>query len=83
MVRADGSGDPRAQHNLAAMLEREKKYDEAIKLYTRAAEQGFEASEMNLAQMYEKGIGMKQDRAEELRNRDRPYFRQNRDGPHL
>ena len=57
-------GDPRAQHNLAAQLEREQKYDEAIKWYTRAAEQGFRPSEMNLAQMYEKGIGMKQDTAE-------------------
>jgi len=57
-------GDPRAQHNLAAQLEREQKYGEAIKWYTRAAEQGFRPSEMNLAQMYEKGIGMKQDTAE-------------------
>lgn len=61
------SGDPRAQHNLAAQLEREKKYDEAIRWYTRAAEQGFRPSEMNLAQMYEKGIGMKQDSAEARR----------------
>ncbi len=58
------SGDPRAMHNLAAQLEREKKYDEAIKWYERAAAKGFRPSEMNLAQMYEKGIGMKQDTAE-------------------
>jgi hypothetical protein len=58
------SGDPRAQHNLAAQLEREKKYDEALKWYERAAEQGFRPSEMNLAQMYEKGIGVAQDTAE-------------------
>ena len=60
-------GDPRAQHNLAAQLEREKKYDEALRWYTRAAEQGFEASAMNLAQMYEKGIGVGQDRAEAMK----------------
>jgi TPR repeat protein len=58
------SGDPRAMHNLAAQLEREKKYDEAIKWYERAAAKGFRPSEMNLAQMYEKGIGVKQDTAE-------------------
>jgi len=61
------AGDPRAQHNLAAQLEREKKYDEAIQWYTRAAAQGFEASEMNLAQMYEKGIGVGKDRAEAMK----------------
>ncbi len=60
-------GDARAQHNLAAELEREKKYDEAIKWYARAAEQGFRPSEMNLAQMYEKGIGVNQDTAEARR----------------
>ena len=58
------SGDPRAQHNLAAQLERERKYDEAIKWYRRAAAKGFRPSEMNLAQMYEKGIGVTQDTAE-------------------
>jgi TPR repeat protein len=58
------SGDPRAQHNLAAQLEREKKYGEALKWYERAAAQGFRPSEMNLAQMYEKGIGVAQDTAE-------------------
>ncbi len=57
-------GDARAQHNLASRLEREKKYDEAFQWYERAARQGFEASAMNLAQMYEKGIGVKEDRAE-------------------
>ena len=57
-------GDPRQQFNVAAQLEREKKYDEAIKWYTRAAEQGFRPAELNLAQMYEKGIGVKQDNAE-------------------
>ena len=57
-------GDVQAQHNLAFQLEQQKKYDEAIKWYTRAAEQGYGASEMNLAQMYEKGIGVKQDLAE-------------------
>ncbi|TAK84829.1 MAG: hypothetical protein EPO20_13390 [Betaproteobacteria bacterium] len=57
-------GDARAQHNLAAQLERGKKYDEAFQWYERAARQGFEASAMNLAQMYEKGLGVKEDRAE-------------------
>jgi TPR repeat protein len=57
-------GDPRQQFNVAAQLEREKKYDEAIKWYTRAAEQGFRPAELNLAQMYEKGIGVKQDPTE-------------------
>lgn len=57
-------GDPQAQHNLAFQFERQKKYDEAIKWYMRAAEQGYSISEMNLAQMYEKGMGVKQDFAE-------------------
>ncbi len=54
-------GDASAQHNLAYQFEQQKNYDEAIKWYTRAAEQGYSVSETNLAQMYEKGIGVKQD----------------------
>jgi TPR repeat protein len=54
-------GDAKAQQDLAFELERQKKYDEAIKWYTRAAEQGSGISQMNLAQMYEKGMGAKQD----------------------
>lgn len=54
-------GDASAQHNLAYEFERQKNFDEAIKWYTRAAEQGYGVSAMNLAQMYEKGIGVKQD----------------------
>ena len=57
-------GDAQAQHNLAYEFERQKNYDEAIKWYMRAAEQGYSLSEMNLAQMYEKGMGVKQDFAE-------------------
>lgn len=57
-------GDVQAQHNLAYEFEQQKKYDEAIKWYTRAAEHGYSVSEMNLAQMVEKGIGVKQDFAE-------------------
>ena len=57
-------GDPRQQFNLAARLEQERKYDEAIQWYTRAAAQDFRPAELNLAQMYEKGIGVKQDTAE-------------------
>ena len=59
--------DARSQHNLAARLEREKKYDEAMLWYQRAADQGDGASAMNLAQMYEKGIGVKPDAAEAMR----------------
>lgn len=54
-------GDAQAQHNLAFEFEQQKKYDEALKWYLRAAERGYGLSEMNLAQMYEKGIGVKQD----------------------
>ncbi|HEY5896012.1 MAG TPA: tetratricopeptide repeat protein [Burkholderiales bacterium] len=54
-------GDAREQHNLAARLEREKRYDEAVKWYSRAAAQGFRPAQLNLAQMYEKGIGVPQD----------------------
>lgn len=60
-------GDLRAQHSLAGELEREQKYDEAILWYTRAAEKGYRISAMNLAQMYEKGIGVKADTAEAMR----------------
>jgi TPR repeat protein len=74
MVRAGPSiseqaerGDPAAQHNRAALLEQAKNYDEAVQWYTRAADQGFEASAMNLAQMYEKGLGVKEDRAEAMK----------------
>jgi hypothetical protein len=42
-------------------LEQQKKYDEAVKWYARAAEQGDGLSQLNLAQMYEKGMGVKQD----------------------
>jgi TPR repeat protein len=54
-------GDARAQQDLAFQFERQKNYDEAIKWYTRAAGQGSSISQMNLAQMYEKGMGVKQD----------------------
>jgi TPR repeat protein len=57
-------GDVQAQHNVAFQFEQQKKYDEAIKWYMRAAEQGSSISQMNLAQMYEKGMGVKQDFAE-------------------
>ncbi len=60
-------GDARAQHNLASRLESERKYDEAIKWYVLAAEQGFGASQLNLAQMYAKGIGVKRDYAEAMK----------------
>lgn len=64
MEEMAAKGNPREQHNMAAMLEREKRYDEAIVWYERAAAQGFGPSQLNLAQMYEKGIGLKQDTAE-------------------
>lgn len=57
-------GDMQAQHNLAFEFEQQKKYDEAIKWYTRAADQGYGVSRMNLAQMHEKGIGTTQNMAE-------------------
>jgi len=60
-------GDAKAQHNLAFQFEQQKQYDEAIKWYTRAAEQGYGVSEMNLAQMYERGTGVKQDFTEAKR----------------
>ena len=63
-AQAAERGDPRQQFNLAAQLEQERKYDEAIQWYTRAAAQDFRPAELNLAQMYEKGIGVKQDSAE-------------------
>jgi TPR repeat protein len=58
------AGDARAQFNTAAQLERVKRYDEALAWYQRSAAQGFRPAEMNLAQMYENGIGVKQDLAE-------------------
>ena len=60
-------GDRQAQHNLAAQYEQQKNYDEAVKWYARAAEQGWGMSAMNLAQMYEKGIGVKQSSAEAMK----------------
>jgi len=60
-------GDARAQHNQAALLEQQKKHEEAFRLYERAAAQGFRPSELNLAQMYEKGMGVAQDLAEARR----------------
>jgi TPR repeat protein len=58
------AGDAHSQFNLAAQLEQEKNYEEALKWYTRAAAQGFGLAELNVAQMYERGIGVKQDSAE-------------------
>lgn len=60
-------GDPRAQHTLAAELEREKRYAEAHAWYQRAAAKGFGVSALNLAQSYETGIGVAQDVAEARR----------------
>jgi hypothetical protein len=56
-------GDLQAQHNLAFQFEQQNQYDEAMKWYTRAAERGYGVSQMNLAQMYEQGIGARQDLA--------------------
>ncbi len=66
LARAE-SGDVRAQHNLAYRLEQEQKYGEAMKWYTRAAEQGFGASQLNVAQMHEKGIGGERNYAEAMK----------------
>ena len=60
-------GDASAEHNLAARFEQAKDYAQAIKWYERAAAHGSEMSAMNLAQMYEKGIGVKADPAEAIR----------------
>ena len=57
-------GNPRAQFNLAAQYERAKDYPAALQWYELSAAQGFRPAELNLAQMYEKGIGVKQDTAE-------------------
>jgi len=61
------AGDARGQFSLAARLEREKKYDEALKWYERAAAQGFGPAELNLAHMYENGIGVTKDTAQARR----------------
>ncbi len=61
------AGDARAQHNLAWRYEQEKNYPEAMRWYARAAAQGLGVSAMNLAQMYEKGIGVEQDVQEAMR----------------
>ncbi len=60
-------GDVRAQHNLAAQFELEKNYAEALKWYERAAAKGFRPSALNLAQMYEQGMGVKRDTGEARR----------------
>ena len=57
-------GDAKALQDLALQFEQQKNYGEAIKWYTRAAEQGSSISQSNLAQMYEKGIGVAQDFAQ-------------------
>lgn len=57
-------GDPQAQFNLAVQFERQKNYPEALRWYTRAAQQGYGVSQMSLAQMYEKGMGVRQDYSE-------------------
>jgi TPR repeat protein len=67
MEEMAAKGNPREQHNLAAELERQKRYDEALQWYERAAAQGFRPSQLNLAQMYERGIGVAQDTMEARR----------------
>jgi TPR repeat protein len=67
MAEMAQKGNAREQFNLAARLEREKKYDEALQWYNRAAAQGFQPAELNLAQMYEKGIGVAADKGEARR----------------
>ncbi|MDB5873407.1 MAG: Sel1 domain protein repeat-containing protein [Ramlibacter sp.] len=59
-------GDPRAQFELAMRYEAQKDYATAIQWYTRAAANGSGGAAMNLAQMYENGIGVPRDSAQAL-----------------
>src|SRR5512140_392142 len=63
--RAEG-GDARAQLEMAMRAERDKDYAAAMRWYAKAAQQGDLAAAMNLAQMYENGIGMPVDIREAL-----------------
>ena len=60
-----------AQNNLGLMYEFghgvEKNYAEAVRWYTKAAEQGYASAQINLALIYLQGHGVKQDYAEALR----------------
>jgi TPR repeat protein len=54
-------GDPRSQHEMAVRAEMRKDYPGALQWYAQAARQGYAPSALNLAQMYEKGIGVPPD----------------------
>lgn len=62
LARAE-RGDPGAQHNYAAMIEKQNP-GEAIEWYRKAAAQGYALSQYNLAQMHEQGMGMPRDTAQ-------------------
>lgn len=73
LVVADGvparaeQGEARAQLEMALRAESRKDYASAMQWYAKAAQQGDQLAAMNLAQMYENGIGVPVDMAEALK----------------
>jgi TPR repeat protein len=55
---------PRLQFQLARALQKDKKYEEALKWYRKAVEQNYAPAQNNLGAMYKEGQGVNKDLAE-------------------
>ncbi len=54
-------GDSRAQNSLGSKHAAEQDYEEGVRWFRKAAEQGFATAQFNLGFMYELGLGVQQD----------------------
>jgi hypothetical protein len=58
---------PRLQYQYGRTLYRDGEYEDAVKWYRKAAEQGYLLAQSNLGVMYEKGRGVNKDNAEAVK----------------
>lgn len=64
--RAAEAGDAEAQNSLGSALQAEGKYEEAKQWYERAAAQDHDLGTNNLGGLYDRGLGVPQDRKKAL-----------------
>lgn len=67
LQKAADNGLPWACHNLGLKYHQSEQYKEAVRWYTRAAEQGLSLAQANLGFLYERGFGVTADLRQAVR----------------